>query len=131
LGLGTARPSARDAVQDLEQAMSIEIEKLIEEMTAIIVREVDPKKVILFGSRAKGTARSDSDLDFLIVQDHPFVPGQTRRRQMGRIWRMLARFPVSQDILVYTPDEVEEWSQSKNHVIARALREGKLLYERA
>lgn len=111
--------------------MSLEIEKLIKEMTAIIIKEVDPKQVILFGSQAKGTARPDSDLDFLIVQDHPFGSGQTRRQQMGKIWRLLARFPVSQDILIYTPDEVEEWKQSKNHVIARALREGKLLYERA
>jgi predicted nucleotidyltransferase len=110
--------------------MSPETEKLIEEMTAIIVREVDPKQVILFGSQARGAARPDSDLDFLIIQDHPFVRGQTRRKQMARLWRLLARFPVSQDILVYTPDEVEEWRQSKNHVIARALREGKLLYER-
>lgn len=110
--------------------MSLEPEKIIEEITAIIVREVDPKQVILFGSQARGAPRSDSDLDFLIVQDHPFVRGQTRRKQMARLWRLLARFPVSQDILVYTPDEVEEWRQSKNHVIARALREGKVLYER-
>jgi len=110
--------------------MSPEAEKLIEEMTTIIVREVDPKQVILFGSQARGAARPDSDLDFLIIQDHPFVQGQPRRKQMARLWRLLARFPVSQDILVYTPDEVEEWRQSKNHVIARALREGKLLYER-
>jgi len=110
--------------------MSPEAEKLIEEMTTIIVREVDPKQVILFGSQARGAARPDSDLDFLIIQDHPFVRGQTHRKQMARLWRLLARFPVSQDILVYTPDEVEEWRQSKNHVIARALREGKLLYER-
>jgi hypothetical protein len=111
--------------------MSPHIEKLIEEMTAIIVCEVDPKQVILFASQAKRTARLNSDLDFLIVQDHPFSPGQTRRQQMGKIWRLLARFPVSQDILIYTPDEVEEWKQSKNHVIARAFREGRLVYERA
>jgi uncharacterized protein len=110
--------------------MSSETEKLIKKMTEIIVREVDPKQVILFGSQARGTPRPDSDLDFLIIQDHPFGPGHTRRQQMARIWRQLAHFPISQDILVYTPDEIEEWGQSKNHVIARALREGKLMYER-
>ena len=111
--------------------MRPEIDQLIKKMTDIIVQEVNPKQVILFGSQARGAARPDSDLDFLIVQDHPFVPGQTRRQQMARLLRLLAQFPVSQDILVYTPDEVEEWRQSKNHVIARALREGKVLYERA
>jgi predicted nucleotidyltransferase len=110
--------------------MSSETEKLIDEITEIIIREVDPKQVILFGSQARGTSRPGSDLDFLIVQDHPFAPGHTRRQQMSKIWRRLAHFPVSQDILVYTPDEIEEWRQSKNHVIGRALREGKLVYER-
>ena len=111
--------------------MSQETERIIKEITGIIVREIDPKQVILFGSQAKGAARPASDIDFLVVQDHPFVPGHTRRQQMTKLWRLLARFPISQDILVYTPDEVEEWRQSKNHVIARAIREGKLLYERA
>jgi uncharacterized protein len=110
--------------------MSPETDQLIEEMTAIIVKEVDPKQVILFGSQARGAARPNSDLDSLIVQDHPFVPGRTRRQQLVKLWRLLARFPFSQDILVYTPEEVEEWRQTKNHVMARALREGKLLYER-
>ena len=111
--------------------MASETEKLINEITAIIIREIDPKQVILFGSQARGMPRPDSDLDFLIIQDHPFGPGHTRRQQMAKIWRLLAHFPVSQDILVYTPDEIEEWRLSKNHVIARALREGKLVYERA
>jgi predicted nucleotidyltransferase len=108
----------------------MEPKKIIEEITAIIVREVDHKQVILFSSQARGALRPDSDLDFLIVQDHPFVRGQTCRKQIARLWRVLARFPVSQDILVYTPDEVEKWRLSKKHVIARALREGKVLYER-
>jgi predicted nucleotidyltransferase len=104
---------------------------LIKEITDIIVEEVNPRQVILFGSRARGTAGADSDLDFLIVQDKPFGPGHSRRQEMARLWRRLAHFPTSQDFLIFTPQEIEEWRDTKNHVIARALEEGKLLYERA
>ncbi|MBM4283626.1 MAG: nucleotidyltransferase domain-containing protein [Deltaproteobacteria bacterium] len=107
------------------------IEDLVQEMTAIMVAAVDPQRVILFGSYAKGEAGPASDLDFLIVQDHPFTPQASRRKQMARLWRLLAHFPVSQDILMVTPEEVDQWRDTINHVIARALREGKVVYERA
>ena len=44
-------------------------EELLQEMTEKIVRVINQRKVVLFGSHAKGTARPDSDLDFLIVED--------------------------------------------------------------
>jgi uncharacterized protein len=103
---------------------------LIQEMINIIVEAMDPRQIILFGSRARGTAGPTSDLDFLIVQDQPFTPDYSRTKQMARLWRLLAHFPVSQDILVVTPQEVEEWRHTINHVIARAFREGKVVYER-
>jgi hypothetical protein len=46
------------------RAMSLETERFIEEITAIIVREVDPKQLILFGSQVMGAARPAPDLDF-------------------------------------------------------------------
>jgi predicted nucleotidyltransferase len=46
--------------------------KLLQEMTEKIVREINPRKVVLFGSHARGSARPDSDLGFLIVEDAPF-----------------------------------------------------------
>lgn len=110
--------------------MKAQTEKIIQEMSAIIVAAVNPKQIILFGSQARGTSRPDSDLDFLIVQDKPFTPTSTRRQQMARLWRLLAHFPISQDFVVYTEDEVEKWRHTRNHVIARALREGKVVYER-
>ena len=106
-------------------------EQAIERMVDSIVREVDPQRVVLFGSYARGEAGADSDIDFLIVQDHPFEPGWGRRQQMAQLWRLLARFPVSQDILIYTPDEVERWRDTQNHIVARAPREGRVLYERS
>lgn len=107
--------------------MSPETEKLIKEMTAIIVRELDPKQVILFSFHAKRAPRSKPDLNLLIVRDHPLTSDYTRREHS----RLLDMFPVIQDILVCTLEETELWKQSKVHIIARALREGKILYERA
>ena len=103
---------------------------LIAEMTKIIVDTVNPQQVILFGSYAQGTANPNSDLDLMIVADQAFTPAHSRRQEMARLWRSLARFSVPKDILIYSRDEVERWRHAQNHVIAYALREGKLLYER-
>jgi len=39
--------------------------------------------------------------------------------------------PVSKDLLFYTSAEVEKWKGARNHVIAQAMLEGKVLYDRA
>jgi len=47
---------------------------------------------------------------------------------MAKLWRALAKFPVSKDILVYDCQEIEQWRGSLNHIVGRALREGEVLY---
>lgn len=42
----------------------------------------------------------------------------------------LRKFQVPKDILVFSNEEVEYWHDSLNHVLARALWEGRILYER-
>ena len=103
---------------------------LLERMVQVIVDEVDPEQVILFGSRARGDAASGSDVDLIIVESTPFGEGRSRGVEETRLWRALASFHISKDILVYSRDEVDYWRDSLNHVLARALREGKVLYER-
>ena len=103
---------------------------LLERMTAAIVEAADPERVILFGSHARGDAGADSDVDLVIVEAEPFGPGRDRRAEAARLWRALAGFRVPKDILVYSVDEVEYWRGSLNNVLARALREGRVLYER-
>ena len=106
-------------------------EELIQKMVDIIVNEVDPEQVILFGSHARGDARPDSDVDFVVVESEPFGKDRDRRAEAMRLWHALSGLGVSKDILVYSSDEVEYWRDSLNHVLARALREGKVLYERS
>lgn len=107
-----------------------ENEQLIQEMVAIVVQEVKPEAVILFGSHATGKARLDSDVDFLVVERSPFSAGKDRRKEMTRLWRALSKFPIAKDILVYSLEEVEHWRNARNHIIASALREGRFLYGR-
>jgi predicted nucleotidyltransferase len=101
-------------------------EKILEEMVKVIVETVNPEKVILFGSRGRGTKKDNSDVDFLIVESGPL----DRRKETAKIWRSLSRFEVPTDILIFSNEEMNYWSDSINHVIARALREGKVVYER-
>ena len=103
---------------------------LIDQMVRAIVDEVDPEQVILFGSRGRGDERQDSDVDLVVVEAEPFGPERSRHKEMVRLYHALARFPVAADALVYSSDDVDYWRDSLNHVLARALREGKLLYER-
>ena len=103
---------------------------LIERMVRAIVDEVDPEQVILFGSRGRGDERQDSDVDLVVVEAEPFGPERSRHKEMVRLYHAVAGFPVAADVLVFSRDDVDYWRDSLNHVLARALREGKVLYER-
>jgi predicted nucleotidyltransferase len=112
-----------------EAAVSID-QSLLFEMVKAVVDAVKPSQVILFGSQAKGTANSESDVDFLIVEDEGFGINRSRRKEAAKVWRALAQFGIPTDVLMYSTDEVAEWRQSPNHVISRAFEEGQIVYER-
>ena len=103
---------------------------VLEQMVQKIVEEVDPEQVILFGSRARGDMRAESDVDLVVVESKPFGQDRSRRLETARLYRSLSGFGIAKDILLYSSDEVEYWRDSLNHVLARALREGRVLYER-
>jgi predicted nucleotidyltransferase len=106
-------------------------DEVLRQMVQAIVREVDPEEVWLFGSRARGEVRPDSDVDLLVVEREPFGPQRSRWRELVRLYDAIAAFRVGFDLLVYSRQEVAERRTWCNHVIARAMSEGRRLYERA
>ena len=106
-------------------------DETLSKMVQTIVREVDPERIYLFGSRARGDERADSDVDLLIVDCKPFGPGHSRFREINQIYQALLPFRVSKDIALCSSDEFAKWRTSINHVVGRCHREGKLLYKRS
>ena len=84
-----------------------------------------PARVVLFGSYARGTADRDSDLDFLVIQEH--VEG--RVGEAVRLRSVLPQLGVPVDVLVMTEAQAARRAQVKGSTVARALAEGRVLSE--
>ena len=102
-------------------------DKLLKEIVDRIVDTAHPEKIVLFGSRSRGDQRQSSDLDLLIVT----ASDEPRHRRSPAIYLALRDIQVPMDIVVYTPEEIAEWEGVRQAFITTAMREGKVLYERA
>ncbi len=93
-----------------------------------IVESVQPVRVIVFGSLARGTEGPDSDADILVVLDH--LDHAKRLEVMAAIRRAIAA-PIPVDVLVTDRDEVAQRGHINGSSLYWPLREGQILYDRA
>ena len=47
----------------------LEKDPILRRIVEVIVREIDPERMILFGSRARGDHKEDSDYDILVLKE--------------------------------------------------------------
>ena len=97
---------------------------LVRDVVAQVVAEADPLRVVLFGSRAMGTARPDSDIDLLVVMPD----GTERRRSAARIASRLPIYDVDVDLLVATPAVLARHADEPGFVYRTVLRSGRDIY---
>jgi predicted nucleotidyltransferase len=104
--------------------MTTEYPPLYQEITRRIVAEANPVKVILFGSRARGTAHPGSDVDLLVIEREPVSAHQ----EAIRLRRLLRDLEIPIDIIVVGQAFAERYGDIPGSVLYPALREGMVLY---
>lgn len=97
----------------------------LEQEIVRIFRPVRPRRVILFGSRARDADDARSDVDLIVVYE-------TSKRFLDRLAELylLWDLPMAVDILAYTPEEFLEMSGA-NPFVQEAVAHGRVLYEGA
>lgn len=83
------------------------------------------RRVLLYGSRAQGTATEESDFDLLVIEKDPVV----KLKEMGRLREAVSdrHYPV--DIWVMGEDEFEETKDVIGGLAYPAHKYGVVLYE--
>ena len=92
-----------------------------------LVDAVHPDRIVLFGSRARGDANKDSDYDIMVI-----APSSLPRADRAvPVYEALQGVPAPVDVVWRTQSEIDEWLGARSFYTTRAMREGRVVYERA
>ncbi|HFE62825.1 MAG TPA: nucleotidyltransferase domain-containing protein [Caldithrix sp.] len=99
------------------------VKKFIRESLPQVIKKFKPDKIILFGSRATGEARQESDIDIIIVSSAfaniPFL------KRMPMVLRNI-KFDKHIDFICYSPQEFQRMKK-KSSIVMEALEQGQFL----
>jgi predicted nucleotidyltransferase len=106
--------------------MTVSVGRSLRPAIQRIVDELQPEKIILFGSYAYGRPNSHSDVDLLVVMK----TDASLKERSWNVSRLLLPRPFPIDILVKTPKEIEIALKAGDFFVKEIVTRGKVLYER-
>ncbi len=110
----------------------LEGERRVDLELALRAIAADPmvQALVLFGSRATGNARPDSDLDLLVVEHTPHLEGQAKVASWWSHFEPLKPLRLPVDLIVSGSADAARLAGSRWHVISEAARHGRVLVVR-
>ena len=100
-------------------------ETVIAKAVELLRQNAKPRKIILFGSHARGQAKAESDVDLLVVEDQV----DDVMREMVRLRRVLSPLRIPVEVLIVSMTHFAEWSDTPGNVLYEAAVDGKVVYE--
>lgn len=96
----------------------------IQDFTRAIAARYSPEKIILFGSHARRDAHSDSDVDLLVIMEHPgknaYLAAEIRSE-------LRPSFPL--DLIVRRPSDLIARLRIGDPFIREILEQGEILHD--
>src|ERR1700687_86109 len=105
--------------------MSPEASQNVLNLTGVLVHADQPKRIILFGSQARGDAAPHSDFDIMVVEEKP----ANRFAEMVRMNRLIRSFDIAVDLLVVSDEKFQYWRETPGNVYYEAATRGQVLYQ--
>ena len=102
------------------------MEKEIQEITKRIVKNFNPRRLVLFGSRAGGAVTPNSDIDLCIINDR----AQDKSQDFIKIRKILGDSILPMDILFFTREEFNKRKDIWGTVQYEIDKKGVVLHER-
>jgi predicted nucleotidyltransferase len=111
------------------------IEQRLLGMAAAIRRLIPDAEVRLYscgeafgyGSRARGEAGPDSDVDLLITAPDAWLASRDRFALLADLWGAVAQPDLSVDLVLHSSSEAARRAQQPGSLVQEAIREGVLL----
>ncbi len=91
--------------------------KILQQLTQAIVDLVHPKRIILFGSAARGGMGKHSDLGILVIMPN----GVHRSRTYDKVYLGPPDFDFATDLVIITEDAIRQHGSNPYMVIHYAL----------
>jgi len=122
-GLKSVRDMRSSSTLEMWEMNKIDME-IKSQILAVLAKEGVPvRKIILFGSRARGESREDSDYDLLVIVAKPLT-FREKVEVSEKIRDRLVGLNIASDIVVKSEVDVEYYRNKIGSVVREALKEG-------
>ncbi len=91
------------------------------------LKHLDPEKIIIFGSYARGNPDPDSDVDVLVIQKTQKKPTERVSQVLRSVWGSIPNIEAQ----IITPEEFQQAiNQNRFFITQEVLKYGKVIYEK-
>jgi len=99
---------------------------VLTQLVNTLVSGVNPDRIILFGSRARGDEKRGSDIDICVLKT-----GVSHRRKLAKqIYRLLYDIDMPVDVIVETPQRFDQLKNNRFLIYKEIAKHGQVIYEK-